>query len=43
VAVLLALLVLAPHISALALGSATLAVVIAVAVADRVQRGVLVA
>lgn len=43
VVVLLALLLLAPHVSALALGFATLAVVIAVAVADRVQRGALVA
>jgi low temperature requirement protein LtrA len=43
VVVLLALLLLAPHISALALGFATLVVVIAVAVADRVQRGALVA
>lgn len=41
VAVLLALLLPAPHISALTLGIATLVVTIAVAAADRVQRGAL--
>jgi hypothetical protein len=43
VVVLLALLLIAPHITALALGIVTLAVVIAVALADRVQRGAYVA
>lgn len=41
VVVLAALLVLAPHVTAIVLGLATLTVVIAVAVADRVQHGAL--
>ena len=43
VLVLAGLLAVAPHVTAIVLGVATLVVVIAVAVADRVQHGALAA